>query len=79
MLRSRRFVEEGEVTRGKNKCLKMLKMNLNAYFLKASLTFFLYFNVSIFRARIICEDSELQMERIKSESGVDVTVPLSDA
>jgi len=31
------------------------------------------------RARIICEDSELQMERIKSESGVDVTVPLSDA
>jgi len=31
------------------------------------------------RARIICEDSELQMERVKSENGVDVTIPLSDA
>jgi len=30
------------------------------------------------RGRIICEDSELQMERIKSEAGVDVTVPLSE-
>jgi len=30
------------------------------------------------RGRIICEDSELQMERIQSEAGVDVTIPLSE-
>ena len=32
-----------------------------------------------FRSRVICEDSELQMERVRKESGVDVTIPLSDA
>ena len=31
-----------------------------------------------FRSRVICEDSELQMERVRKESGVDVTIPLSD-
>ena len=66
-------------SQGEKISVKILKMALNEYFLKVSFTFFLYFNVSTFRARIICEDSELQMERIKSESGVDVTVPLSDA
>ena len=30
------------------------------------------------RARIICEDSELQMKRVKSETGLDVTVPESE-
>ena len=30
------------------------------------------------RGRIICEDSELQMERVRAENGVDVSVPLSD-
>ena len=28
-----------------------------------------------FRSRIICEDSDLQMERVKAQHGVDVTVP----
>jgi len=30
-----------------------------------------------FRSKIICEDSELQMERIKKTKGVDVTVPVT--
>jgi len=30
-----------------------------------------------FRSKIICEDSELQMERIKKTKGVDVTVPIT--
>ena len=30
------------------------------------------------RARIICEDSELQMKRVKAETGLDVTVPESE-
>ena len=30
-----------------------------------------------FRSKIICEDSELQMERIRKEMGVDVTVPVT--
>ena len=29
-----------------------------------------------FRSRIICEDSDLQMERVLSQHGVDVTQPL---
>merc|ERR1719285_1638101 len=28
-----------------------------------------------FRSKIICEDSELQMNRIKKEMGVDVSIP----
>ena len=28
-----------------------------------------------FRAKIICEDSELQMKRIQKEMGVDVSLP----
>ena len=28
-----------------------------------------------FRSRIICEDSDLQMERVRAQHGVDVTVP----
>jgi len=31
-----------------------------------------------FRSMVICEDSELQMERVKKENGVDVTIPQSD-
>ena len=31
-----------------------------------------------FRSRIICEDSDLQMERVLSQHGVDVTIPLRD-
>jgi len=31
-----------------------------------------------FRSKIICEDSELQMERVRKENGVDVTNPLTD-
>jgi len=30
-----------------------------------------------FRSKIICEDSELQMNRIKKEMGVDVSVPIT--
>jgi len=30
-----------------------------------------------FRSRIICEDSDLQMERVKKEKGVDVSIPLT--
>ena len=30
-----------------------------------------------FRSKIICEDSELQMNRIKKEMGVDVTIPVT--
>jgi len=30
-----------------------------------------------FRSKIICEDSELQMSRIKKEMGVDVTIPIT--
>ena len=30
-----------------------------------------------FRSKIICEDSDLQMTRIKKERGVDVTVPIT--
>ena len=30
------------------------------------------------RGRIICEDSDLQMERVKLETGLDVTVPESE-
>jgi hypothetical protein len=29
----------------------------------------------LFRSKIICEDSDLQMERITSETKVDVKVP----
>ena len=32
-----------------------------------------------FRSKIICEDSELQMERVRKENGVDVTNPLTDS
>ena len=28
-----------------------------------------------FRSRIICEDSDLQMERVKIQHGVDVSIP----
>ena len=31
------------------------------------------------RARIICEDSELQMKRVKAETGLDVSVPESES
>ena len=30
------------------------------------------------RSRIICEDSDLQMERVRTLHGVDVTIPLQD-
>ena len=30
------------------------------------------------RSKIICEDSDLQMERLRKENGVDVTIPLTD-
>ena len=48
-------------------------------------TFFIRYNDGIqwhdvpcfFRSKIICEDSELQMDRIKKERGVDVTVPVT--
>ena len=30
-----------------------------------------------FRSKIICEDSELQMDRIKKEKGVDVSEPVT--
>ena len=30
-----------------------------------------------FRSRIICEDSDLQMARVKKEKGVDVSIPLT--
>ena len=30
-----------------------------------------------FRSKIICEDSELQMKRVRKEMGVDVTVPIT--
>ena len=30
-----------------------------------------------FRSKIICEDSELQMNRIKKEMGVDVSIPIT--
>ena len=30
-----------------------------------------------FRSRIICEDSDLQMKRVKKERGVDVSIPLT--
>ena len=39
---------------------------------------FIFQHICCCRGRIICEDSELQMERIKSEAGVDVAIPLSE-
>ena len=30
-----------------------------------------------FRSKIICEDSDLQMNRIKKEMGVDVSIPIT--
>lgn len=32
----------------------------------------------MFRSKLICEDSDLQMERIKEETKVDVRIPTTD-
>ena len=32
-----------------------------------------------FRSRIICEDSDLQIERVKTQQGIDVTIPRVDS